>query len=80
MHASCSSNNHPANKMDKTQKKDLALKVIKNENGVSELASHNQVSRKFLYTKKKKSLMLLMMLSNQHLKTLKKKKYYFICL
>ena len=77
MHTSCAPNNHPANNMDETQKKDLALKVIKNESGVSELAIHNQVSRKFIYTQKAKATKSIDDAFDPKSKEIKKEKILF---
>lgn len=47
---------HSARQLDPSQRQDLALKLIKNEKPVSDIARDNNVSRKFLYQQKDKAL------------------------
>ena len=47
---------HPAHQLDSLRRQDLALKIIKNEEPVSDIARTNNVSRKFLYQQKDKAI------------------------
>ena len=47
---------HPAHLLEPSRRQELALKVIKNEIPVSDIARANNVSRKFLYQQKDKAL------------------------
>ncbi|MCP3965337.1 MAG: hypothetical protein GY718_03150, partial [Lentisphaerae bacterium] len=47
---------YPAHEIPNEQRKQLALKIIKNENPVSQLADEQKVSRNFLYKQKSKAI------------------------
>ncbi len=56
---------YPAQKIPAGQRKQLALKIIRNEKPVSQLADEQKVSRKFLYEQKSKAISAIDQAFNQ---------------
>ncbi len=47
---------YPAHEISNEQRKQLALKIIRNEKSVSQLANEQKVSRNFIYKQKSKAI------------------------